>query len=154
MKEGRSAVALLVVAASTLVGIAVHEDYRGESYIPVPGDVPTIGFGSTKGVKMGDKTTPVRSLQRLLDEVDSQYAQAVRRCVKVPLYQHEFSSFVSLTYNIGASAFCGSTVVKRVNAGDYQGACDAILMWNRAGGKVLRGLQKRRQEEKAICEGK
>ena len=69
----RSPVAMLALAASTLVGIAVHEGYRGEAYIPVPGDVPTIGYGSTKGVKMGDRTTPVRSLQRLLDEVDSVY---------------------------------------------------------------------------------
>ena len=147
----RSPVAMLALAASTLVGIAVHEGYRGEAYIPVPGDVPTIGYGSTKGVKMGDRMTPVRSLQRLLDEVDSVYAQGVRKCVTVPLYQHEFSAFVSLTYNIGVSAFCKSTVVRRVNSGDYEGACDAILMWDKAGGKVLGGLQKRRKEEWKVC---
>ena len=66
----RSAIAVMVLAASTLVGIAVHEDYKEEAYIPVPGDVPTIGFGTTTGVRMGDKTTPTRSLVRLLDEVE------------------------------------------------------------------------------------
>lgn len=61
----RSAMAVLVLAASTLVGIAVHEGYKDEAYIPVPGDVPTIGYGTTAGVRMGDRTTPVRSLARL-----------------------------------------------------------------------------------------
>ena len=149
----RSAVSVLVLAASTLVGIAAHEGYKGDAYIPVPGDVPTIGFGSTKGVKIGDKTTPVRSMMRLLDEIDSVYAQGVRQCVTVPLYQHEFGAYVSLAYNIGVSAFCGSTLVKKLNSGDYDGACQEISRWNKSGGKVYPGLVKRRAEERKICEG-
>jgi lysozyme len=144
----------MVLAASTLVGIAVHEDYKEEAYIPVPGDVPTIGFGSTKDVHMGDKTTPTRSLVRLLDEVDSVYAQGVRQCITSPMYQHEFAASVSLAYNIGVKAFCGSTVAKRFNAQDYAGACAAFDMWNKQGGRVLPGLVKRRAEERAICEGR
>jgi lysozyme len=144
----------MVLAASTLVGIAVHEGYREEAYIPVPGDVPTIGFGSTKNVHMGDKTTPERSLVRLLEEVDSVYAQGVRRCITAPMYQYEFAASVSLAYNIGVNAFCGSTVAKRFNAEDYAGACAAFDMWNKQGGRVLSGLVKRRTEERAICEGR
>jgi lysozyme len=144
----------MVLAASTLIGIAVHEDYRGEAYLPTKDDVPTIGFGHTAGVKMGDKTTPVRSLQVLLDEVDSVYAQGVRRCISAPMYQYEFSASVSLAYNIGVQAFCGSTVAKRFNAEDYAGACAAFDMWNKQGGKILPGLVKRRAEERAICEGR
>jgi lysozyme len=144
----------MVLAASTLVGIAVHEGYREEAYIPVPGDVPTIGFGSTKNVHMGDKTTPERSLVRLLEEVDSVYAQGVRRCITAPMYQYEFAASVSLAYNIGVNAFCGSTVAKRFNAEDYAGACAAFDMWNKQGGRVLSGLVKRRAEERAICEGR
>ena len=150
----RSAIAGLVLAASTLVGIATHEGYKGEAYIPVPGDVPTIGFGHTKDVEMGDKTTPVRSLQVLLDEVDSIYAQGVRRCVTAPMYQHEFAASVSLAYNIGVSAFCKSTIVKKFNAQDYSGACAGFSDWNKQGGRVLPGLAKRRDEERAICEGR
>ena len=150
----RMSVKGMVLAASVIVGIAASEGYVRDAMIPVPGDVPTIGFGSTKDVRMGDTTTPVRALVRLLDEVDTIYAQGVRTCVLVPLFPWEFAAFVSLAYNIGVKAFCGSTVVKRVNAQDYQGACDAILMWNKAGGKVLRGLVNRRETEKAICEGK
>lgn len=159
--KGRLAVGALVLAASTLVGIATHEGYRGDAYIPVPGDVPTIGFGSTDGVKMGDKTTTVRSLQRLLDEVDSVYAQGVRNCVKVPLHQHEFAAYVSLTYNIGVAAFCRKAkpgkpdnLIDLINKGEYKRACERIDAFNKSGGKVLRGLVKRRAEERKICEGK
>ena len=74
----RSAIAVMVLAASTLVGIALHEDYKEEAYIPAPGDVPTIGFGTTTGVRMGDRTTPTRSLVRLLDEVEGVYAAGVK----------------------------------------------------------------------------
>ncbi|HEU4830681.1 MAG TPA: hypothetical protein VFS65_00740, partial [Candidatus Saccharimonadales bacterium] len=102
----RSAVAVLVLSASTLVSLALHEGYRDTAYIPVPGDVPTIGFGFTKNVKMGDKTTPVRSLVRLLDEVENVYAAGIRKCVTVPLYPHEFEAFVELAYNVGVGAVC------------------------------------------------
>lgn len=153
MSQARMKVAALVLSASTLVGIAVHEGYRGEAYEPVKGDVPTIGFGSTAGVRMGDKTTPERSLVRLLAEVDGVYAAGVKRCVTVPLYQHEYEAFVSLTYNIGVNAFCGSTLVRKLNTGDYKGGCKEILRWNRAGGKVLRGLTIRREAEYRQCMG-
>ena len=147
------AVALIAVAGSTLAGIAAFEGYKSEAYIPVKGDVPTIGFGSTKGVKMGDKITPERALQRLLDEVDSEYAQGVRRCVKVPLAQYEFASIVSFTYNVGVNAFCNSTLVKKLNAGDYKGACNEMTKWVYVKGKKVNGLVKRREEERNICLG-
>jgi lysozyme len=150
----RSAAAVLTLSASTLVTVALFEDFRDTAYIPVKGDVPTIGYGSTKGVKLGDKITPARALMRLKEEVDSVYAQGVRRCVMVPLTQYEFGAFVSLTYNIGVPAFCGSTLVKKLNKGDYTGACREIDRWNISGGRVMQGLVKRRTEERKICEGK
>lgn len=149
----RIAVAGLMLSAMTLVGVATQEGYKEAAYIPVPGDVPTIGFGSTKGVHMGDKTTPVRSLIRLMDEVEGTYANGVKRCVTVPLHQYEFGAYVSLTYNIGVSAFCKSTIVKKLNSGDYAGACAGISDWNKAGGKVLKGLVNRRKAERDMCEG-
>ena len=150
----RTQIGGLILAASTLVGIATHEGYKEAAYIPVPGDVPTIGFGSTKDVHMGDKTTPVRSLVRLMDEVNGVYANGVKQCVTVPLYQHEFGAYVSLTYNIGVNAFCKSTIVKKLNAEDYAGACAEISKWNKASGKVLKGLTIRREAERDLCEGK
>ena len=147
----RLGIASLVVSAAALVGIATHEGYRGEAYRDAVG-VPTIGFGETAGVKMGDKTTPGRSLVQLLGSTN-RHADAIRKCIAVPLYQHEFDAYVSLSYNIGPGAFCQSTLVKKLNAGDYAGACEEIKRWNRAGGKVLPGLTKRREQEYQLCKG-
>ncbi len=161
-RQVRSAVALMVLAASTLVGIAVHEGYKGnDAYIPVPGDVPTIGFGSTNGVKMGDKTTPVRSLVRLLAEVEGVYAAGVKRCVTVSLYQHEYEAYVSLAYNIGVAAFCRTAkpgkpqnLIDLINTQQYAAACERIDAFKYGPGrKVLPGLVKRRAEERTLCEG-
>jgi len=160
--QARSATALLVLAASTLVGIAVHEGYKDEAYVPARGDVPTIGFGTTSGVRMGDKTTPVRSLVRLLDEIENEYAEGVKRCVKVPLYQHEYEAYVSLAYNIGVPTFCRKALpgkppnlIDLINAGEYAKACGRIEAFKYGPGKkILPGLVKRRAEERAICEGR
>ncbi len=70
MAYKRSSIAALVTSATVLVGIAVHEGYRDEAYTPVPGDVPTIGFGTTEGVKPGQKTTPERALIALLKDAE------------------------------------------------------------------------------------
>lgn len=152
MIQPRTVIAALTLSASALVGIAQWEDYRSEAYTPVAGDVPTIGFGTTAGVKAGDTITPPRALVRLLADAD-EYAKAVKRCAPVPMYQHEFDSFVAVTYNIGPTAFCRSTMARRLVAGDYKGACEAILMWDKFHGKTLRGLTKRRQAEYRICKG-
>ena len=150
-KKIRFAVGALAVSAAALVGIATHEGYRGEAYKDAVG-IPTIGYGETAGVKMSDKTTPERALVQLLTSTEK-HVDAIRSCVKVPLYQHEFDAYVSLSYNIGAAAFCRSTLVKKLNAGDYDGACEEIRRWNRAGGKVLPGLVKRREAEYVMCKG-
>lgn len=161
IRQIRSAVAVMVLAASTLVGIALHEGYKDEAYIPAPGDVPTIGFGATAGVRMGDKTTPTRSLVRLLDEVEGVYAAGVKKCVTAPLYQHEYEAYVSLAYNVGVAAFCrkakpGKTpnLIDLINARKYAEACERIEAFKYGPGrKILPGLVKRRAEERALCEG-
>lgn len=153
----RTAVAGLVLAASTLVGIALHEGYTNDAVIPVPGDVPTKGFGTTAHadgtkVRLGETTTPPRALVDLLRDA-SKFEQAVKRCAPVPMYPWEFSSLVSLAYNIGEGAFCKSTVARRFVAGDYAGGCEAILMWDKVGGRTVRGLTIRRQAEYKECIG-
>jgi lysozyme len=150
IKFTRQNVAALVLSASALVGIAVSESYRDTAYIPVKGDVPTLGFGTTAGVKMGDRTTVERALVKLLADAN-EYERAVKRCVTAPLYQYEYDAYMSLTYNIGPGAFCHSTLVKKLNATDYPGACKEILRWDKAGGKVLPGLVKRRRAEYETC---
>jgi lysozyme len=135
-----------------LIGIALHEGYNENAYIPVPGDVPTIGFGTTENVELGDTTTPERALVRLLNDANK-FESSIKRCVTVPLYQYEYDAYVSLTYNIGGKAFCKSTLVKKLNQQDYLGACQQILKWDKFRGKPLRGLTKRRQEEYQKCLG-
>lgn len=149
----RIVIAAVTLSASAFVGLALHENYRGTAYMPTPNDVPTIGFGTTDGVKMGDTITVPKALSRALTDI-SKFEGAIKQCVKVPLHQYEYDAFVSFAYNIGSSAFCSSTLVRKLNAEDYAGACAEISRWNRQKGKVLDGLTIRREQERAACEGK
>jgi len=153
----RVAAASLALAASTLVGIALHEGYTDNAIIPVPGDVPTYGYGTTRksdgsSVKMGEKTTPTRALVDLLRDA-SKFEQAVKRCAPVPMHPWEFQAYVSFTYNVGESAFCNSTLVKKLKAFDYEAACKELLKWDKVKGVQVRGLTNRRQAEYKTCIG-
>ena len=152
MKNPRIAIGALALSATTLVGIALHEGFEPKAYVPVAGDVPTIGFGTTDSVKMGDTITVERALVKLLQDANK-FERAVKRCAPVPMHNYEFAAFVSLAYNIGEGAFCRSTLVKKLNAQDYDGACREILKWDRFKGKPLAGLTKRRQAEYQQCIG-
>lgn len=147
----RLKLAALTLSASALVGIAGWEGYSGNAYQDIV-NVWTIGFGTTKGVKSTDKIDPVKALQRKLDDV-KQFEGALKQCVKVPLHQHEYDAYLSLAYNIGPTAFCNSTLVRRLNEEKYDLACREILRWDKAGGKVVRGLTLRREAEYRQCTG-
>jgi len=156
----RMAVAALSLSAAGFVGILAHEEYRGTAYAdPTWGwKVPTVGFGTTDGVKAGDTIAVVPAIQRALRDA-SKFEGAIKQCVKSPLHQAEYDVYVNLSYNIGSAGFCGSTIVKRLNAGDYRGACDGILLWNKSNGQICStpgnrtcaGLWKRRLESHAAC---
>lgn len=147
--------AIGLTASAILVGtLAGYEGYREHMYRDVAG-VPTIGFGTTAGVRAGDRTDPVRAVQRLAADADA-FARQIARCIgPVPLYQHEFDAFVSLAYNVGAGAFCASTLVKHLHATppDYDAACREILRWVYAAGVRQPGLIKRRAAEYRHCRG-
>lgn len=147
----RKALVTLALSALGLVGIAAHEGYSDKAYQDVVG-IWTIGFGTTKDVKPADKIDPVKALQRKAEDI-VKFEGAIKQCVTVPLHQHEYDAYVSLAYNIGPSAFCNSTLVKRLNQQDYAGACKEILRWNRAGGRVVKGLAVRREAEYRQCIG-
>ena len=148
----RRPVSAIVLSAAGLVGIVGYEGYSPVAVAPVAGDVCTEGFGTTVGVKCGDKSTPQKALSRALIDVDKD-TQMLRGCIKVPMYQREFDAYSSLAYNIGSGAFCSSTLVIKLNALDYEGACKEILRWDRFKGKPLVGLAKRRQSEYQTCIG-
>lgn len=154
----RIRIAGLSLSAAALIGLAVHEGYRDTAYIPVPGDVPTIDFGSTthadgRPVRLGDKSDPIRGLIRLGQHVD-QKQRDLRECIgDVPMHQHEWDAIVSWAYNVGTGAACKSTLVKRLQSFDYAGACRELLRWDKFKGQPLPGLTKRRQDEYRLCMG-
>lgn len=165
MKPPRLIIGALSLSASALIGLAVSEGYSDRAYIPTKDDVLTIGFGTTtrpdgSPVQMGDRTNPVEALQRKQRDL-VRFEGALKQCVRVPLHQAEYDVYVDHAYNIGSGAFCASTIVKRLNAGDYAGACDAILLWNRVGKQVCSepgnticwGLWQRRLAHHAKCMG-
>lgn len=161
MIRPRTAAATLTLSAAALVALVMQEGYSDRAIIPVPGDVPTIGFGTTGGVKIGDTITPPKALARALTDVQK-FEGALKQCVAVPLHQHEYDAFVGFSYNVGSAAFCRSGIVRKLNAGDYPGACREILRWTYFQGKncaspenahICGGLAKRRQEEYRKCMG-
>lgn len=150
--KNRIAVAALSLSAAGLVGIANWEGFSDKAYIPVAGDVPTIGFGSTEGVKLGDTITVPKALERLMRDVGVAES-AIGKCVKVPLSQGEFDAFTSFAYNVGSEAFCSSTLVKKLNASDYAGACAELKRWVYVDGRRVQGLVNRREAEYRLCMG-
>lgn len=148
----RLAVAGLSLSAVGLLTIAKWEGFSDHAYIPVAGDVPTIGFGSTEGVRMGDTITVPKAIERLHRDTEKAES-AIGRCVKVPLAQHEYDAFTSFAFNVGSEAFCSSTLVKKLNEADYAGACAELKRWVYVDGRRVQGLVNRRESEYRLCMG-
>ena len=148
--KSRLAIAALALSASGFVCILGYEGFTSEAVIPVPGDVPTYGWGTTDGVKMGDTISPDEAIERAYRDI-TKTETAIHKCVDVPLSQGEYDAFTSLAYNIGTSAFCNSTLVKKLNQRDYAGACQEIRRWVYVKGKKVQGLVNRREKEYSIC---
>ena len=106
----------------------------------------TIGYGHTKGVKPGMTITQEEAEQMLESEL-AEYEGYVEKYVTVPLTQNQFDALVVWVYNLGPTNFRKSTLLKELNSGDYTAASKEIKRWNKAGGKVLAGLVKRREAE-------
>lgn len=125
------------------------EGFSAVAYIPVPGDVPTIGYGFTEGVQMGDTITREEADRRLLP-ILAPYESAVSASCTNPPNQNEFDAMALLCFNIGIGGFKKSTVLRCHNAGDHQAAARAFALWNKSGGRVYTGLTRRRAEESAL----
>ena len=115
-------------------------------------NVPTIGFGHTKGVKMGDVWSQDKANIMLETELE-EYEGHVKNLVKAPLKECQFSALVSFCYNLGPTNLGSSTLLKKLNAFDYDDVPEQILRWDKAGGKRLECLAKRRQAEARMYEG-
>lgn len=150
INKSRLALAALALSASGFVGILGYEGFTSEAVIPVPGDIPTYGWGTTEGVKIGDTITPDEAIERAYRDI-AKTESAIHKCVHVPLSQGEYDAFTSLAYNIGINAFCRSTLVKKLNQRDYAGACQEIRRWIYVKGRKVQGLINRREKEFQLC---
>ena len=134
-------------------GIAIikrAEGLRLDSY-RCPAGVATVGFGHTgPDVRIPMTITPGEA-ERLLHEDLARFENGVTNCLGgAPTNSNQFSAMCSLSYNIGLGNFATSTVLKRHRNGQYAGAANAFLLFNKAGGKVLPGLVTRREDEREL----
>lgn len=109
----------------------------------------TIGWGHTKGVKPGDQITQAQA-EAFLREDLAVFEAAVNSAIKRPMTQSQFDAMVSLAFNIGGANFASSTLVKKFNAGDVQGAAAQFPRWKNANGKEMKGLVRRRAAEREL----
>ena len=136
-------------------GLSLIKKFEGcelEAYNCAAG-VLTIGYGSTKGVKEGDTITQEEADKLLLHEME-EYEGYVNNLVKVDLSQNQFDALVSWVFNLGPANLKASTLLKVLNGKDYDDVPAQIQRWNKAGGKVLEGLIRRRNAEALLFEGK
>ena len=123
-----------------------------ESYQDSVG-VWTIGFGHTKGVRQGQSITKDEALA-MLDEELIEYQEYVEKLVEVPLNQDQFDALVCWVYNLGPTNLATSTLLYKLNKGQYDDVPSEIKRWNKAGGEVLKGLVRRREAEALLFLGK
>ena len=117
-------------------------------------DIWTIGYGHTKGVQEGDKWTQEKADFMLWRELEEEYENYIKDYVHVPLNQNQFDALCSWVYNLGPANLKVSTLLKKLNNGEYEEVPAQIKRWNKAGGKVLEGLVRRREAEALMFEGK
>lgn len=130
------------------------EGFRSGAYLDAV-NVWTIGYGTTAKANVG--INPIKGMKITEAKADTylrlyvgREEQKILNLVKVPLNDNQLSALSSFVYNLGIGNFQSSTLLKKLNAGDYKGASDEFPKWNKAGGKILAGLVARRAEEKTM----
>lgn len=130
--------------------VKFYEGCRLEAYL-CPAGIPTIGYGRTKNVKLGDRCTQQQAEVWLEDDFFKAKTE-VRAVVKVPLTQNQLDALASFVFNLGVRKLTQSTLLKKLNAGDYKDAAAEFDKWVYANGKKLNGLIKRRAAERKLFE--
>ncbi|MEY8173760.1 lysozyme [Burkholderia multivorans] len=151
----------VVGAAAAALLFSIVPKFEGLELVarPDPIGIITACYGDTKDVRAGQRFTPDECLARLEQRL-IEHAEPVLKCTpSLKGHTYQLVAAVSFAYNVGAGAYCGSTTAKRFNAGDWQGGCRAMNesdtgkpQWVYGGGRVLPGLVKRREFERALCE--
>jgi len=126
------------------------EGFKSEAY-KCPAGVWTIGYGTTENVQPGDTVTEQQAEAMLLEDL-MEASKAVDDLVDVQITQAQYDALTSFIYNVGREAFRNSTLLKLLNAGNYDGAAKQLPRWNKAGGQVLAGLSRRRAAEAGLFE--
>jgi lysozyme len=139
MNKARVIVASLTLSAAAFIGLVAEEGYVGQAMIPTKGDRPTIGFGSTfhedgRPVKMGETTTPTRALVLAQKHVSKEEVIFRKSLEGASLQQGEFDLYMKFTYQYGTGNWVKSAMRTKILAGDYKGACDALLQYRFAAG--------------------
>jgi lysozyme len=145
------------IPAAAIDIVAHFEGFRPEAYL-CPAGVYTMGYGSTRTadgvpVKPGMRVSEAEARALLMRDLAGA-ARAVTALVSVPLADHERAALISFVYNVGQGAFSSSTMLRMLNAGDKSGAAAQFSRWNRAKGKVLPGLVRRRAAEAALFQNR
>ena len=145
-KAASAAVAAMLAIATPLV--ATWEGYSAKPYLDVIGK-KTVCFGETR-VEMREYTKA--ECTAMLNDGVGEFAWGVaKRNPELVGHPNQWAAATSLAYNAGLANYNRSTVAKRFSAGNWRGACDALLAWNRAGGRVVKGLVRRREAERTVC---
>lgn len=139
-----------VAAASAVSLVAYFEGYVPTVYRDPIGRLAVCYGHDDQTLKPGTTYTRAQCETMLADDL-AKHAEALN-CVKTPMTDGQKAAFVSFAYNVGVSGFCGSTLVRKANAGDMAGACAELSRWVMAGGKKLPGLVNRRAAERELCE--
>lgn len=141
----------LAVTGAAIALIGAWEGLRTVAYRD-PIGIPTICFGETRNVKMGDVKTK-DECRRMLGDRLLEFERGMRACLKAPdkVPDGPYVAALSLSYNIGTAAFCRSSVRAHLDAGNIRAACDALLRFVKAGGMTLPGLVNRRKAEREVC---
>lgn len=129
MKHPRTTIGALSLSAAAFVALVAHEGYTDKAVVPVKGDRPTVGFGSTfrddgTPVQMGDTITAPQAVKRTFKHLEKD-ANIIKQCVTMPLLQAEFDILNDFAYQYGTAATCKSSMVRHINAGQYAEACQA-----------------------------
>lgn len=145
-EKNRKRAAWVAIATTCVAGF---EGIRQVAYRD-PVGIPTICFGETKGVRMGQKASMDECKAMLADSLEDAN-NGVNRCIHKPINDNQRAALVSFTYNVGTGSLCKSGVARRFNAGDATGGCNELTKWVYAKGIKLPGLVRRRDEERKIC---
>ena len=149
-RRGLFAIVGAAAAAVLLTFTPIQEGRVLKTYRDI-GGVLTYCDGATENAQAGKAYAPAEC-DAQLDRDLERHAAGIAKCIPMDrLTDGQRVAFVDAAYNIGVQAFCGSSMARRANAGDMAGACDALLLWNRAGGRQVAGLTRRRERERELC---